>query len=74
MSYCRWSEGDVYAFGDCEGQYTCCCCLFETGLRSKQVKTLFGLLLHLLRHKFAGHYVPSRAFEMIWDEIKTGQW
>jgi len=28
MSYCRWSEGDVYMYGHVGGYFECCCCRF----------------------------------------------
>ena len=34
MSYCRFSEGDVYMYGDVEGGFTCLACLLAPLVKS----------------------------------------
>ncbi len=29
MAYCRFSDGDVYLFGSCDGGYECCACRLQ---------------------------------------------
>lgn len=68
MSYCRFSEGDVYVFESAgTGMLTCCSCFldddFWTGKRSE-------MIAHLERHRQAGHATGS-AIDRLLKEMDT---
>ena len=70
MSYCRWSESDVYLFENISGVWTCQLCLLEDDNRSHEMCSLEEVLAHLEAHKQAGHEVPERAFERVRRELE----
>lgn len=67
MSYCRFSDGDVYLFYHVNGFYDCC------GCRLNSEKTSFNTpsetLEHLKEHIAAGHDVPGYAIKRLKQEI-----
>ena len=66
MSYCRFSEGDVYMYPSEQG-IACCLCLLAPqwlNLPSRQ-----EALSHLLEHRQAAHTVPQHAIDRLQDEI-----
>lgn len=71
MSYCRFSEGDVYVIGTIffEEQVFLCYCgrseSFYTPSRSQ-------MLLHLRKHESEGLYIPARAFSGLASETEWG--
>lgn len=75
MSYCRFSEGDVYLYESGYGGYVCAACHFfppgEGGLcrPSAHMRTLGDALAHLEEHRAVGHAVPARAFVLLAEEI-----
>ncbi len=79
MSYCRFSEGDVYLFPTTveldAALIECCICRFSEGRvgssRSVFFDTRSSALQHLRKHREAGHQVPQRAFDRLREEIKT---
>ncbi len=75
MSYARFSEGDVYVFGDAESAFTCCGCKLAPktdslfwGYGNFCCKTNEEMRTHLELHALKGHSVPSRAFQRLDDE------
>ena len=78
MSYARWSEGDVYVFGNVKGGITCMQCKLMPGEEEGWTGDFScsfpeGMLLHLQEHKDAGHSVPDRAMERLEKEaIREG--
>lgn len=77
MSYCRFSEGDVYMYDggrlkDDKPSLVCCGCL----LVPAGTPSLYGAmspqeaLQHLCYHQNAGHRVPQRAINRLQEEIE----
>lgn len=79
MSYCRFSEGDVYVYKDAMGGFTCAACALSTsysshGLpHSQNFTTRAGLYGHLLAHEDAGHDVPNGAFVRLREEMECNK-
>lgn len=75
MSYCRFGDSSAYIFRDANGGYTCCACWFhKKPFGSKNFKTIFGLLLHCVRHTLRGHNIPKYVYKRLAQEIVTLQW
>lgn len=76
MSYCRFSEGDVYMYSNLsEMKIVCCACRLldkdRYGLRGNfSFDTLEEALKHLEEHVKVGHRVPEYAFRLLREEIK----
>ena len=77
MSYCRFSDGDVYLFPDIRGGWTCCACRLNPAdtsglyafLPDTKVFTVGEVRAHLQAHVDAGHDVPDYAITEIDTEI-----
>lgn len=72
MSYCRFYDADAYIFRNAGGGFECCACSFKP--HSFRMLSIFGLLLHCLKHSFYHDMIPSRAYKRIFYEIVTLQW
>ena len=74
MSYCRFSDGDVYMLPTIRGIECCCCCLThedESGWHQTVIlKSSKEALAHLKEHIYAGHKVPKYATDRLKEEIK----
>lgn len=77
MSYCRWSDGDVYLYptefatAEAPSKIECCGCWLE----DIGCVTLTGhaaAIAHLEQHRAAGHEVPEYAFERLRFEHANG--
>lgn len=76
MSYCRFSDGDVYMLLHVMGGIQCCACRLteiETGAWYNTIsfETRTDALKHLKEHQESGHDVPDYAVERLQDEIKS---
>jgi len=75
MSYCRFSEGDVYMYPSVDGTIVCqmCLILIEDQRQGKTWNSVFTSLEeayeHLQEHLKRGHTVPERAFIRLRHEI-----
>lgn len=69
MSYCRFSDGDVYLYASVDGDWECCMC-WLTGDLVVSLKTLEEVKEHLEAHVAAGHNVPSYALERVNQELE----
>ena len=72
MSYCRWSEGNVYMFPSGNSIICMCCSLMlGDGFDREDVilNTVQEALEHLQQHRDAGHDVPDCAFERLRAEM-----
>lgn len=70
MSYCRFSEGDVYLIAHCYGGWVCYLCnLHPVKGYNVKLDTAGEVRDHLQAHIDAGHEVPGRAMAMITEEI-----
>lgn len=77
MSYARWTEGDVYVFGNVDGGFTCMSCQFMPKCENSkfnltkdfQCNTIKEMLDHLKRHEDEGHEVPPRAIKRLKEEL-----
>ncbi len=75
MSYCRFSEGDVYMFSSIAEGIMCCSCSLvpkvEPDVLSRDpiFTTPQEAIRHLEQHKKAGDIVPDRAIEVLKDEL-----
>lgn len=67
MSYCRFSEGDVYMYYGAAG-YECCGCRLVDQHTHVSFETPRGAIEHLKEHLREGHEVPMRAFKGLWEE------
>ena len=75
MSYCRFSDSDAYMFQHAHGGYECCACILENEpFKSRNMKTIFGLLFHTIRHSLYGNNIPKYVYLRILEEILTFQW
>lgn len=69
MSYCRFSQtSEVYVYENPRGGITCCFCSLST--ESVDLDTPEEALVHLIRHRRAGHKVPQCAFAQLLEEIE----
>lgn len=73
MSYCRFSEGDVYLYHD-GSRYCCCSCglnkLLPSGFHeSTYLDTPQDTYEHMLKHKTAGHDFPESVLEELKEEM-----
>ena len=71
MSYCRWSDGDLYVVSS--DPLACMCCPFlgldEDGNRQDFTGTKVEMLAHLKQHREAGHVFPRWATDRLEAEI-----
>ena len=68
MSYCRFSQtSEVYMYEDVDYGITCCYCAFE---RTVRLDTPDKALMHLVKHRLAGHKVPQHAIDQLLKEIE----
>lgn len=82
LSYCRFSDADIYLFQHAQGGWECCACscnYAKIGDRRwppgpKRLKTIFGVLLHCLRHSLKKDYVPGDVYGQLLKEMLRGQW
>jgi len=75
VSYARFGdadEPDVYVFEngpECGDKLVCCACAFSDEFSGDATSVVTQstelMLLHLLRHKLAGHAVPDRVFRAV---------
>jgi hypothetical protein len=77
MSYCRFSDGDVYMYPTNKGIECCACKLTRRNANyglyeNKLFDTEEEALAHLKEHIKAGHRVPEYAIEMLEKEMKEG--
>lgn len=71
MSYCRFSNSDVYMFASVNGGIECCACaLQKKDITSVNFNTEEEAINHLYEHKKAGHYVPKKAITRLKKEDK----
>lgn len=77
MSFCRWSEGDLYIYDDVRGFFNCMHCPLnkpgDDGLRDDtHCDTPQELLKHVKEHQKAGHKAPySSILRRIQEEIQS---
>jgi hypothetical protein len=85
MSYCRWSDGDVYVYSDVndrKGEIRCCSCtlpfiavrpggVFETPYPSFIARGPKEMIEHLQEHVAVGHQVPTHAFTRLAEAAKA---
>lgn len=69
MSYCRFSEADVYVFECVTGHLECCGC--RLGERWGY-DTVAEMVAHLGAHRAQGHLVPERVFEELAADEANG--
>ena len=77
MSYCRFSDGDVYLYPDVQGGWTCCACRLNPADTSDvyafspdtRMFTAGEVRAHLQAHVDAGDDVPDYAIARINAEI-----
>jgi hypothetical protein len=67
MSYCRFSDGDVYMYPSVEG-VTCCACRLQSSSETIYMETKEEALEHLILHQERGDSVPQYAFERLMEE------
>jgi hypothetical protein len=72
MSYCRFSDGDVYVFLDIHGYFSCCGCFLD---KDRPYPTTEDIIIHLREHEAAGHYVPEFTFQSLEaDREENDKW
>lgn len=69
MSYCRFSDGDVYVFPRVDDRIECCWCKLA-GRDNVLLDDERAAIDHLLEHRAAGHEVPQYAIERLENEMK----
>ena len=76
MSYCRFSEGDVYMYATFDDKIVCCCCrLISEKDRWGNAEDVIlwnskEAWKHLKEHIYAGHKVPKRASDILKVDIE----
>ena len=70
MSYCRFSNGDVYLF-DNGYEFECCGCRLSEEISPVLCKTIPDAIKHLQAHRAVGHEVPDIAFDRLETERIT---
>lgn len=69
MSYCRFSEGDVYVFQTTAPRaLECCACIMSE--HSQRFGTRSEMIAHLREHEAAGHSIPGGVIEGLEQEIE----
>jgi len=85
MAYCRWSDGDVYVYGDVndrKGEIRCCSCelrflaqpvggVFEKPYPSFIAAGPKEMIAHLKEHEAVGQRVPKYAFTRLRKEAQA---
>lgn len=67
MSYCRFSDADVYVYDDVRGYLCCCGCWLDDTWR---YDTAAEMVEHLRLHIAAGHHVPDHVIpEILADAV-----
>lgn len=61
MSYCRFSEGDVYLVQALDEEWCCYWCKLDASERNVTLTSIGMVVEHLEAHVDAGHQVPTRA-------------
>ena len=69
MSYCRWSDGDLYIIHAIHGFLECICCDME-GTDSFCTTSRSEMIGHIEKHRKKGHKVQQRAIDRLIKEIK----
>lgn len=69
MSYCRFSEGDVYMYSHIYGYIDCCGCSLA-GKTTTKFNSRMDAINHLQLHIMNGDKVPERAIKRLEEEIK----
>lgn len=71
MSYCRFSESDIYLFESTNGGFECCACSLTTEvLESAIIETRIEAIFHVWAHRAAGDYVPEKVDFKLFEEIR----
>lgn len=74
MSYCRFSDGDVYLYPTTGGLIQCCSCRLTPKDKGWHDNVNFyspeDALKHLVDHKNAGHDVPDDAIDRLKEECE----
>ena len=76
MSYCRFSDADVFMYSSyADGKIVCCACRLNRKDNWGQypdtvLNTLKEALNHLKEHIYAGHKVSKYATDRLKEEIK----
>ncbi len=75
MSYCRFSDGDVYMYPHIDGYIECCFCSLAQpdGYRLQHFHNHKDALGHLLEHRKAGHHVPQYAIDRLTVDMKRAE-
>ena len=68
MSYCRFSEADVYVYAHVDGGVECCGCAISLAITEavgacRRFFDARALVEHLRAHLAAGHEVPERLLD-----------
>jgi len=61
MSYCRFSDGDVYLVQTRDEEWSCFCCKLHSTEEDQILTCLDDVAAHLAAHEEAGHDVPVAA-------------
>lgn len=59
MSYCRFSEADIYLYDDIQYGLYCCSCSLTPDRSFAAGDDFDAMLAHIAEHRAAGHDVPS---------------
>lgn len=75
MSYCRFSDSDIYLFHDDSGHIRCCGCSAVGGMFSSEPDPVFvtrtDAIEHINKHINDGDNVPSYAVATLNEEINA---
>lgn len=70
MSYCRFSEADVYVFMNVGKWLECCMCTLGHGQESESYRAgnTKTMINHLNKHKISGHHVPTQVYQLLLED------
>lgn len=72
MSYCRFSDGDVYMYEHVNGFIECCACSLKDG-KSVALLNRKDALEHLYQHRDNEDKVPEYAINRLIKDIKENK-
>ena len=70
MSYCRFSEGDIYLTQGDKKRWTCFWCKLDPNEKSQTLHSIMDVGAHLKSHEKVGHKVPSHAKYKVREETE----
>ena len=68
MSYCRFSDADIYLYRTVDGEFVCQLCRLVT--HDIEMHTIEEAIEHVKKHLASGDYVPDYVLERLNSELE----